>query len=104
MHFLALNLRTTNLSKECLPKSVQIYKKHSRDAIYWFLRGVCEDVLLVNPFQFSRIRGEKSSIIDVHAKDLKGRSFIIEMQVAEKDGVVHKSSLCKLFKSLKLEN
>jgi len=44
------------------------------------------DVKLVNPFQLPRIRGEKSSIIDVRAKDLKGRSFIIEMQVAEKDG------------------
>jgi len=44
------------------------------------------DVNLVNPFQLPRIRGEKASIIDVRAKDLMGRSFIIEMQVAEKDG------------------
>ena len=44
------------------------------------------DVTLVNPFQLPRIRGEKASIIDVRAKDLMGRSFIIEMQVAEKDG------------------
>ena len=44
------------------------------------------DVKLINPFQLPRIIGEKSSIIDVRAKDLKGRSFIVEMQVAEKDG------------------
>jgi len=44
------------------------------------------DVNLVNPFQLPRIRGEKASIIDVRAKDLMGRSFIIEMQVAEKAG------------------
>ena len=44
------------------------------------------DVNLINPFQLPRIRGEKSSIIDVRAKDQMGRSFIIEMQVAEKDG------------------
>lgn len=43
-------------------------------------------VTLVNPFQLPRIRGEKASIIDVRAKDMRGRSFIIEMQVAEKDG------------------
>jgi len=44
------------------------------------------EVSLVDPFQLPRIRGEKASIIDVRAKDMKGRSFIIEMQVAEKEG------------------
>ena len=44
------------------------------------------DVTLVNPFQLPRIRGEKASIIDVRAKDLMDRSFIIEMQVAEREG------------------
>ena len=43
-------------------------------------------VTLVDPFQLPRIRGEKASIIDVRAKDARGRSFIVEMQVAEKDG------------------
>ena len=42
-------------------------------------------VTLVNP-QLPRIRGEKASIIDVRAKDMRGRSSIIEMQVAEKYG------------------
>ncbi len=45
-----------------------------------------QTVTLVDPFQLPRIRGEKASIIDVRAKDGKGRSFIVEMQVVEKDG------------------
>lgn len=45
-----------------------------------------KNVTLVDPFQLPRIRGEKASIIDVRAKDERGRSFIIEMQVAERDG------------------
>lgn len=43
-------------------------------------------IILIDPFQLPRIRGEKASIIDVRATDLRGRTFIIEMQVAEKDG------------------
>ncbi|MGB0931648.1 MAG: Rpn family recombination-promoting nuclease/putative transposase, partial [Chitinophagales bacterium] len=45
-----------------------------------------QSVTLVDPFQLPRIRGEKASIIDVRAKDARGRSFIIEMQVVEKEG------------------
>lgn len=44
------------------------------------------DVTLLNPFQLPRIIGEKSSIIDVKAKDIKGSTFIVEMQVAEPAG------------------
>lgn len=44
------------------------------------------DVTLIDPFQLPRIRGEKASIIDVRAKDQRGHSFIVEMQVAERDG------------------
>ena len=44
-----------------------------------------KSVTLVDPFQLPRIRGEKASIIDVRAKDGRNRSFIIEMQVAERD-------------------
>ncbi len=36
--------------------------------------------------QFPRIAGEKASVIDVAATDQRGRQFIIEMQVADKDG------------------
>ena len=46
-----------------------------------------KDVTFLNPFQLPRIRGEKASIIDVKAVDNKGATFIIEMQVAEPDGL-----------------
>ena len=46
-----------------------------------------KDVTLLNPFQLPRIKGEKSSIIDVRAIDNKGATFIIEMQVAEPEGL-----------------
>jgi len=39
-----------------------------------------------NPYQFPRIAGEKSSIIDVRATEISGRQFVIEMQVTEPDG------------------
>lgn len=44
------------------------------------------DVTLLNPYQLPRIIGEKSSIIDVKAQDIKGATFIVEMQVAEPAG------------------
>ncbi len=44
------------------------------------------EVTFVNPFQLPRIAGEKASIIDINAKDQKGRQFVIEMQVASVDG------------------
>ncbi len=43
-------------------------------------------VTLVDSYLLPRIKGEKASIIDVRATDLLGRQFIIEMQVADKDG------------------
>ncbi len=43
-------------------------------------------VSIVNPFQLPRIAGEKASIIDVRAIDLKSRQFVIEMQIAETNG------------------
>lgn len=68
--------------------------EHKKEILISFLNAVLElhgldkikEVTLVDPFQLPRIRGEKASIIDVRAKDGRGRSFIIEMQVAEKDG------------------
>lgn len=44
------------------------------------------EVQIANPYQFPRIAGEKASIIDVRAKDLKKRQFVIEMQVAGAKG------------------
>jgi predicted transposase/invertase (TIGR01784 family) len=43
-------------------------------------------VTLIDPFLLPRIRGEKASIIDVRATDMRGRQFIVEMQVADKKG------------------
>ncbi|HFA47678.1 MAG TPA: Rpn family recombination-promoting nuclease/putative transposase [Bacteroidetes bacterium] len=45
-----------------------------------------KEVTIANPYQFPRIAGEKASIIDVRAKDVRGRQFVVEMQVAETDG------------------
>ena len=44
------------------------------------------EVAIINPYQLPRVAGEKASIIDVRAKDEKGRQFVIEMQVANVDG------------------
>jgi len=41
---------------------------------------------IANPYQFPRIAGEKASIIDVRAKDERGRQYIVEMQVAAAKG------------------
>lgn len=43
-------------------------------------------VALINPYQLPRIAGEKATILDVRATDQQGRSFVVEMQVAEKKG------------------
>ncbi|MBK8562746.1 MAG: Rpn family recombination-promoting nuclease/putative transposase [Saprospiraceae bacterium] len=43
-------------------------------------------VTLTNPNLFPRIAGEKASILDVRATDQAGRKFVVEMQLAEKDG------------------
>jgi len=43
-------------------------------------------VTITNPYQLPRVAGEKASIIDVKAKDMKGRQFVVEMQVADVNG------------------
>jgi len=45
-----------------------------------------EEVSIVNPYQLPRVAGEKASIIDVRAKDKRGRQFVVEMQVADVNG------------------
>lgn len=50
-------------------------------------RDVIEDVEILNPYQLPIIRNLKASIIDVKARDRKGKTYIIEMQVAEPDGL-----------------
>jgi predicted transposase/invertase (TIGR01784 family) len=43
-------------------------------------------VSIANPYQFTRIAGEKATILDVRATDQSGRKFVVEMQVADKTG------------------
>ena len=52
------------------------------------LEGSCRvvRVTLIDPYLVPRIKGEKASIIDVRATDMRGQQFIIEMQVADKKG------------------
>ncbi|HRI60040.1 MAG TPA: Rpn family recombination-promoting nuclease/putative transposase [Saprospiraceae bacterium] len=45
------------------------------------------DVEIINPYQLPIIKNLKASIIDVRAKDQRGNTYIIEMQVAEPDGL-----------------
>jgi predicted transposase/invertase (TIGR01784 family) len=42
-----------------------------------------KSISIVNPFQLPILPNMKTSIIDVKAKDFKGNTFIIEMQVAD---------------------
>ena len=41
-------------------------------------------VEILNPYQFPKIAGLKSTILDVRAKDKGGNSYIVEMQVTDK--------------------
>ena len=41
------------------------------------------DVDILNPYQLPKLAGGKSTIVDVKAKDKKGNTFIVEMQVSE---------------------
>lgn len=43
------------------------------------------DVEITNPYQLAKLSGDKSTIVDVKAKDQHGNVFIVEMQVAEFD-------------------
>lgn len=46
-----------------------------------------DDVEILNPYQLPIIQNLKASIIDVKARDKRGNYFLIEMQVAEPDGL-----------------
>ena len=45
-----------------------------------------KEVNIINPYLLPRVAGEKASIIDVRAKDERGRQFVVEMQIADVDG------------------
>ena len=44
------------------------------------------DVDILTPYQLPDLKGGKVTIVDVKAKDLCGKTYIVEMQVAEVDG------------------
>ncbi|MDW8289071.1 MAG: Rpn family recombination-promoting nuclease/putative transposase, partial [Flammeovirgaceae bacterium] len=44
------------------------------------------DVQVLNPYQVPIVLGAKSTVVDVKAKDEKGREYIVEMQVTDKVG------------------
>ncbi len=56
-----------------------VMKLKDKDAI--------EDVEILNPYQLPIIKNLKASIIDVKARDKRGKTYIIEMQVAEPNGL-----------------
>lgn len=45
------------------------------------------EVEIINPYQLPIIKNLKASTIDVKARDEKGQTYIVEMQVAEPDGL-----------------
>jgi predicted transposase/invertase (TIGR01784 family) len=45
------------------------------------------DVTIANPYQSPILPNFKATILDVRAKDLKGNTFIVEMQVADVNGM-----------------
>lgn len=44
-------------------------------------------VEILNPYQLPRVVGSKATILDVRAKDQRGNSYIVEMQVTDKKGL-----------------
>ena len=65
--------------------------ENRKDVLMSFLNAILEfegnrritDVTILNPFQLSKFRDGKATVIDVKARDQAGREYIIEMQVAE---------------------
>ena len=47
--------------------------------------NVVVEVEILNPYQLPKLSGGKSTIVDVKAKDKKGNTFIVEMQISEPD-------------------
>ncbi len=47
-----------------------------------------EDVAIENPYLYAPAHAGKTVVIDIRAKDHAGRQFIVEMQVADKEGFV----------------
>jgi len=65
--------------------------QNKKEVLISFLNAVLDfeenhqitDVTILNPYQLSKFRDGKATIIDVKAKDQNDREFIVEMQVAD---------------------
>lgn len=68
--------------------------ENRKDALISFLNAILEfeegnkivSVTILNPYQLPKLRGGKVTIVDIKATDQAQRQYIVEMQVAEKDG------------------
>ena len=68
--------------------------ENRKESLISFLNAVLDfhgdqritQVTILNPYQLPKLKGGKVTIIDVKATDQAGRTFIIEMQVADIDG------------------
>ena len=93
-----LRTRETKLFSidEAFPQTHQRFRfkkifgdENERDILISFLNavlgfsgdGVIEEIGIANPNQVPKIRALKDTILDVKARDKKGRTFIVEMQV-----------------------
>ncbi len=68
--------------------------ENRKESLVSFLNAILEfdgerkivSVTILNPYQLPRLKGGKVTIVDVKATDQTGRTYIVEMQVAELDG------------------
>jgi predicted transposase/invertase (TIGR01784 family) len=68
--------------------------ENRKDSLISFLNAVLkfeneqriQSVRILDPYQLPKLKSGKATIVDVKATDQAGRNFIVEMQVAEKDG------------------
>ena len=87
------------------PKSDIAFKKifgdkNKKNILISFLNAVIrlegadqiKEVTILDPYQAPKIEGFKETILDINAKDKKGRTFIVEMQV-EKQEYIGKRAL-----------
>jgi predicted transposase/invertase (TIGR01784 family) len=68
--------------------------ENRKESLISFLNAVLDfhgdqqiiQVSILNPYQLPKLKGGKVTIIDVKATDQAGRTYIVEMQVANIDG------------------
>lgn len=69
--------------------------ENRKDVLISFLNAVLQfeegnkitDVAILTPYQLPALRSGKVTIVDVKASDQQGRQYIVEMQVAEAEGL-----------------